>query len=179
MMAWWILVQCLLYLLPNEVVAEVYWFHSTHPSVCPSICLSVHPACVVCSVTPIVLDGFFPYWAHMITSMRGFVSRNDLWSRLISSRSFSHDFAIKLLKYGTSYQHKWITSMRGCVACNNLWTWPISSRYWAVTLPISWSIFICGTNTTHEGMMSQTISRSIALRSRSHRSFKVVRLGVS
>ena len=49
-----------------------------------------------------VLDRFFPYWAQMITSMRRCVSCNDLWTWLISSRSFRHDFAIKLLKFVTS-----------------------------------------------------------------------------
>ena len=55
---------------------------------------SVHPAFRVCSVTHTVLDGFFPYWAQMITSMRECVVHNDLWPWPISSRSFSHDFAI-------------------------------------------------------------------------------------
>ena len=61
-----------------------------------------------------------------------------------ASRSFSHEFTIKLLKYGTScpvcstactvldgffpYLAQMITSMRGCVACNDLWPWPISSK---------------------------------------------------
>ena len=68
---------------------------------------------------------------------------NDLWSWPISSRSFSHNFAIKLLKYVTSYVHsiahtvldgfflylaQMITSVRGCVVHNDLWSWPISSR---------------------------------------------------
>ena len=35
-----------------------------------------------------VVDGFFPYLAQMITSMRGCVIYNDLWPWLISSRSF-------------------------------------------------------------------------------------------
>ena len=35
-----------------------------------------------------VLDGFFPYLAQMITSMRGCVAYNDLWLWPISSRSF-------------------------------------------------------------------------------------------
>ena len=35
-----------------------------------------------------VLDGFFPYFAQMITSMRGCVACNDLWPWPISSRSF-------------------------------------------------------------------------------------------
>ena len=34
------------------------------------------------------LDGFFPYLAQMITSMRGCVAYNDLWPWPISSRSF-------------------------------------------------------------------------------------------
>ena len=33
-----------------------------------------------------VLDGFFPYLAQMITSMRGCVAYNDLWSWPISSK---------------------------------------------------------------------------------------------
>ena len=72
------------------------------------------------------------------------VLHNDLWPWPISSRSFSHDFAIKLLKYGTSYcvrsiahavlggffpySAQMITSIRGCVACNALWPWPTSSK---------------------------------------------------
>ena len=35
-----------------------------------------------------VLDGFFPYLAQMISSMRGCVAYNDLWPWPISSRSF-------------------------------------------------------------------------------------------
>ena len=35
-----------------------------------------------------VLDGFFPYLAQMITSMRGCLAYNDLWPRPISSRPF-------------------------------------------------------------------------------------------
>ena len=73
----------------------------------------------------------------MITSMRGCVSHNHFWPWPISSRSFSHDFAIKWLKYGTfcrvcstactvldgffPYLAQMITNMRGCVACNDLW----------------------------------------------------------
>ena len=97
-----------------------------------------------CHVRSTVLDGFFPYLAQMITSMRGCVVCNDLWPWPISSRSFSHDFAVKLLKYGTSYDVRStartvldgffpclaqiIISMKGCVACNDFWPWPISSR---------------------------------------------------
>ena len=80
----------------------------------------------------------------MIISMRGYVAHNDLWSWPISSRSFSHNFATRLLKYGTfchvlstartildgffSYRAQMITNMRGCVVHNDLWPWPISFR---------------------------------------------------
>ena len=106
--------------------------------------LKYDTSCGVRSTTCTVLDGFFPYLAQMITSMRGCVACNDLWPWSISSRSFSHDFAIKLLKYGTScavrptactvldefflYLAQMITNMRRYVVCNDLWPWPISSR---------------------------------------------------
>ena len=67
---------------------------SLRPTGCPAFC--VH------SVTPTVLDGFFPYYAQMITSISGCVAQNDHWPWPISTRSFNHAFAIKLLKYGTS-----------------------------------------------------------------------------
>ena len=98
----------------------------------------------VCSTACTVLDVFFCCLAQMIISIRGSVAYNDLWPWLISSRSFSLDFAIKLLKYSTSchvcytactvldgffpYLAQMITNMRGCVACNDHWTSPISSR---------------------------------------------------
>ena len=75
-----------------------YWVHSVRPSVSPS----VRPACHVRSVLCTLLDGLFPYWTQMITSMRGCATHNDLWPWPIFSRSFRHDFATKLLKYGTS-----------------------------------------------------------------------------
>ena len=76
-----------------------------------------------------IVKNILLYHAHWITNMRGCVTHNDLWS--ISSRSFSHDFAIKQLKYVQSwcvqstactdldgyfpYLAQMITSMRGCV----------------------------------------------------------------
>ena len=129
--------------------------------------------CCVCSTACTVLDGAFPYLAQMVTSMRGCVMCNDLSPSPISSRTFSHDFAVKLLEYSTSCivhstAHtvldyffplsiftQMITSMRGCVACSHLWIWPMSSRndgYLAV-MSIHIIIFIFDTNTTHEGMM--------------------------
>ena len=82
-----------------------------------------------------VLDGFFPYLAQMITSMRGCVAYNDLWPWPIFSRSFGLDFenrvrsvASKVLDGFSPYLVQMITSMGRCVACCDLWTWPISSR---------------------------------------------------
>ena len=49
--------------------------------------------CHVRCITYTVLDGLFPYLAQMITSMRGCVARNDLWTWPISSKSFSCDVA--------------------------------------------------------------------------------------
>ena len=58
------------------------------------------------------------------------------------SKSISHYFAIKLLKYGTSrrvrsaartFLNEYLAlvknSMRGCVACNGIWPWRISSKF--------------------------------------------------
>ena len=81
-----------------------------------------------------VLDGFFPYLAQMITSMRGGVAYNDLWPWPISSRSFGHGLenhvrlvASTVLDGFFAYLVQLITSMR-CVACDDLWPWPVSSR---------------------------------------------------
>ena len=90
------------------------------------------------------------------------VAYNDLWPGPISSGSFSHNFAIKLQKYGTScvrstartvlngffqYLTQMIIGMRQCVASNDLWTWPISWRSlghdFAVKLPQIWRILMC------------------------------------
>ena len=114
-----------------------------------------------------VLDGFFPHLAQMITSIRGCVACNDLWTWHISSRSFSYNFAIKMLKYGTSchvcstactvldesFPHlaQMITSIRGCVVHNDLDLYLQGDL--AVALPILWIILTCGTNTTHERTM--------------------------
>ena len=87
-----------------------------------------------------ILDGIFLYLAQIITSIRVCVSCNDLWPLHLSSRSFSHDFAIILLKYGTSCSvhstvhlvqkgfnlAQMISVMRECVTCNDFRPWPIS-----------------------------------------------------
>ena len=82
-----------------------------------------------------VLDGFFPYLAQMITSMRGYLGYNDLWPWPISSRSFGLGLenrvrfkASTVLDGFFPYLIQVITSMRRCVACEVLWPWPISSR---------------------------------------------------
>ena len=83
-----------------------------------SVRLPVRPARCVCSITP---TGWILsiLGTQMITTKRGCVTHNDLWTWPISSksasvmyndfkywpissRSFRHDFAIKLLKYSTS-----------------------------------------------------------------------------
>ena len=82
-----------------------------------------------------VLDGLFPYLAHMITSMRGCVAYNNPWPWPISSRSFGlglencvRSVASTVLDGFFPYLVQMITSIRRCVACDDLWPWPISSR---------------------------------------------------
>ena len=119
------------------------WGVGFTPSIRLSVCLLVCPTFRVCSVTPRFSGWILFIYAQMITSMRGCVVHKDLWPWPISSRSFRHDLAIKLLKYGTSchvcstectvldgffaFLAQMITSIRGCVAWNDLWPWPISS----------------------------------------------------
>ena len=99
-----------------------------------------------------VLDGFFPYLAQMITSMRGCVAYNYLWPWPISSRSFglgleNHvcSVASTVLDGFFPYLVQMITSMIRCVTCDDLWPWPISSRsfdfdfenhVWSVTFSV-------------------------------------------
>ena len=82
-----------------------------------------------------VLDGFFPYLAQMITSMRGCVAYDDLWPWPISSRSFGLGLENRVRSVASTvpdgfflYLVQMISSMRRCVACDDLWPWPISSR---------------------------------------------------
>ena len=88
-----------------------------------------------------VLDGFFPYVAQMITSMRGCVAYNDLWPWPISSRSFGLGFENRVCSVASTvldgffpYLVQMITSMRRCVACDDLWPWLISSRSFSLDL---------------------------------------------
>ena len=80
-----------------------------------------------------VLDGFFPYLAQMITSMRRCVAYNDLWPWPI--RSFDLGLENRVCSVASTvldgffpYLVQMITNMRKCVACDDLWPWPISSR---------------------------------------------------
>ena len=82
-----------------------------------------------------VLNGFFPYLAQMITSVRRCVAYNDLWPWPTSSRSFGLGLENCVRSVASTvpdgffpYLTQMITSMRRCVACNDLWPWPISSR---------------------------------------------------
>ena len=88
-----------------------------------------------------VLDGFFPYLAQMITSMRGCVAYNDPWPWPISSRSFSLNLENRVRSVVSTvldgffpYLIQMITSMRRCVTCDDLWPWPISSRSFDLVL---------------------------------------------
>ena len=81
-----------------------------------------------------VLDGFFPYLAQMITSMRWCVAYNDLWHWPISSKSFGiglenrvRSVESTVLDGFSPYLVQMITSMGRCVACDERWLWPISS----------------------------------------------------
>ena len=76
-----------------------------------------------------------------ITSMRGCVTYNDLWTWPISSRSFGlglenrvRSVASTVLDGFFPYLIQMITSMRRCVACDDLWPWPISSRSFGLDL---------------------------------------------
>ena len=80
-----------------------------------------------------VLDGFFPYLAQMITSMRGCTAYNDLWPWPIPSRSFGLENRVRSVASTVPdgsfpYFIQMITSMRRCVPCDDLWPWPIPSR---------------------------------------------------
>ena len=92
-----------------------------------------------------VLDGFFPYLAQIIISIRGCVACNDLWPWPIFSRSFGLDLENRVCSVASTVLHgffpylvQMITSMRRCVACHDLWLWPISSR--SFDLILTWGI---------------------------------------
>ena len=88
------------------------------------------------SVASTVLDGFFLYFAQMISIIRGCVACYAffrIWKFQFLA-NFKNNFGLDLEKKSTvlngffQYLAQMITSMRGCVAYNDLWPWPISSR---------------------------------------------------
>ena len=88
-----------------------------------------------------VLNGFFPYLAPVITSMRGCVANNNLWSWPILSRSFGlglenlvRSVASTVLDGFFPYLVQMITTMRKCVACDDLWLTYIFKVIW----PLLW-----------------------------------------
>ena len=86
-----------------------------------------------------VLNGFFPYLAQIIPSMRGCVAYNDLWPWPISSRSFDLDFencvrsvASTVLDGFFLYLAVMITIIRGCVTCYvifRIWKFEILANF--------------------------------------------------
>ena len=91
------------------------------------------------SVASTVLDGFFLYWAQMITIIRGCVACYVFFR--IWKIEFLGNFSALTLKKKSAvldgffpYLAQMITSVRGCVAYNALWPWPISSRSFGLGL---------------------------------------------
>ena len=87
------------------------------------------------------LDGFFPYLAQMITSMRGCVAYNDPWPWPISSRSFGLGLENRVRSVASTvpdgffpYLVQMINSIRWCVACDDPWPWAIPSRSFGLDL---------------------------------------------
>ena len=72
--------------------AYIDFYISVCLSICPFICLPVCSTCHVYSLMP--TESF--HIRHKWSLAWGCVSRNDLWPWPISTRSFSHDFEIKL-----------------------------------------------------------------------------------
>ena len=106
-------------------------------SVCPSVCLLPFRVRPVAST---VQDGFFPYLAQMINSMRGCVACDDLWPWPISSRSFGLDWENRVRSVTStvldgffSYLAQMITIIRGCVACYvffRIWKFEFLANFW-------------------------------------------------
>ena len=137
-LTWWLQCNCWDPFIPPAQAScwGIYWFHSDCSTIHPSI-LSIRPTCCFCYEMATIVGGFFPYEVQMITSMWECVTHNDLWPGPLSSRSFSHDFAIKLLRYFfrilscSLYSHtvlvgflpylaQMITRIRWCVVCKDL-----------------------------------------------------------
>ena len=113
---------------------------SVRPSVRLSVRPSVRPACRVRSVSSTVMDGFFSYWAQMITTMRGCVVHHDLWPWPISSRSFGLDLENRVRSVASTvldgfflYLAQMIIISRRCVACYvffRIWKFQILANFW-------------------------------------------------
>ena len=67
--------------------------------------------CHIRSVTSAVLDWFISYMAQKITSMRGYVTYNNLCLWHMSSKSFNHEFSMNTIKYCSSCLVHSITSV--------------------------------------------------------------------
>ena len=133
------------------------------PSVRPSVRPSVCPACRVRYVTSTVLDGFFPYYPQMITTMRGCVAHNDLWPWPISSRSFGLDLenrvrsvAFTVLDGFFYILHKWSLSLEDVSRVTffqnlKIWIFGKFSKFFGLDLEKKiyssrWILSIFGTN---------------------------------
>ena len=87
-----------------------------------------------------VLDGFFPYTAQMITSMRRCVAYIDLWPWPISSWSFGLGLENRVRSVASTvldgfflYLAQMITIIRGCVAGYNflrIWKFEFLANFW-------------------------------------------------
>ena len=114
----------------------VYWIHPVCLSVCPSVCLLPFRVRPVASTVP---DGFFPYLARMITSMRGCVACDDLWPWPISSRSFDLDLENHVRSVASTvldgvflYLAQMITIIWGCVACYVFFSKSENLNFWQI-----------------------------------------------
>ena len=82
------------------------------------------------SMANTILDGSFPYLAHMITSMRVCVAGYNLLPWPTSFGLFVHDFSIKILKYGTQwpltltiYSKLFSRDFAYCMDLIHMWHW--------------------------------------------------------
>ena len=110
-----------------------------------------------------VPDGFFPYLAQIITSIRGCVAYNDLRPWPISSRSFGLGLENRVCSVASTvlngfllYLAQMITIIRGCVACYilfRIWKfeflailWNFSTLTFKKKYSSQWILSICSTN---------------------------------
>ena len=116
-----------------------------------------------------VLNGFFPYLAQMITSMRGCVAYNGLWPWLISSRSFDLDFencvrsvTFSVLDRLFPYFPQIIITNRGCVACwiyNKILKFQFFANFSAFTLKQNLQFCLHSFHTWHKSSLaSESVS---------------------